>query len=194
MKRLIAILFTCLYLLSAAQTDTTVFSSINTIETNEYTFQVPDKWRNVPQIDAASRDQKFEFTDVALPHIINNAPLTAIFILRKVEGEKRADGENFIVTEFTSYPDRIAPAGYTYETDSIKIGSGETATLLTTHYYRRSKASNFTRYDLVAYSDKRKANYLLTITYQYKDPTYAIEFNLKLKEYAKRIFKTLVLR
>ncbi len=194
MKYLKTIVFVLLYFVSIAQTDTSVFNSTTTVETNEYTFRVPEKWHNIPQIDASSRDQKFEFTDVALPHIINNAPVTAFFVLRKTESENINHGVNFVTTEFSSYPDRVTPAGQDYQTDSIKIASGETALLITTRYYRRSKASNFTRYDLIAFSEKRKTSYMLTVTYQYKDPTYAIEFNLKLKEYAMRVFKTLVLR
>lgn len=194
MKQICLLLLLSVSVYSYSQTDTTIFNNVEGVETNEYSFKVPEKWHNVPQIDASSRDQKFEFTDVALPHIVNNAPLTAYFVLRKTESENINHGVNFITTEFGSYPDRVTPAGQDYQMDSMKIASGETALLITTHYYRRSKASNFTRYDLIAFSEKRKTSYMLTVTYQYKDPTYAIEFNLKLKEYALRVFKTLVLR
>lgn len=194
MKQILSVVFILSCLVLIAQTDTSIFRNISTVQTNEYTFSVPEKWHNVPQIEASSRDQKFEFTDVALPHIVNNAPLTATFVLRRLECEHAGVAKNFITTEFSSYPDRIMPAGQDYLTDSVKIASGETAELITIHYYRRSKVSNFTRYDLIAYSEKRKAAYMLTVTYQYKDPTYAIEFNLKFKEYAVRVFRTLSLR
>ncbi len=177
-----------------AQKDTSIYSAIKNAEANEYVFSVPEKWNEVLLLDAAAIDRKFDFTDVALPHQYNSAPLTATFTLRKMPAADRAEAENFIINEFTAYTDRLSPAGYTYETDSLKISSGEIAALINTHFYRRSKVSNFSRYDLVAYSEKRKTAYLLTITYQYKDPTYIIEADLKLKQYAVRILKTLVLR
>ena len=194
MKPVLTALLSIVVVTLLAQKDTTVFSNIKKVETNEYVLSIPEKWNNVPQLDASSKDQKYEFTDVALPHLYNNTPLTATFILRKMECEKKSEGENFLITEFTSYPDRLCPAGYNYESDSLQILSGETASLFNTHYYRRSKVSNFSRFDLVAYSSKRKTAYLLTITYQYKDPTYIIEADLKLKQYALRIFRTLLLR
>lgn len=177
-----------------AQTDTTIFNVLKKAENNEYVFSVPDKWTKLPQIDNAAIDQKYEFTDVGLPHLVGTTPLTANFILRKLECDSSNAAVDFIINEFTSYPDRITPAGYNYLTDSLQIASGEMATLLTTHYYRRTKVSNFTRYDLIAYSHKRKAAYMLTITFQYKDPTYMCEVDLKMKRYATRVFKTLLLR
>lgn len=177
-----------------AQTDTSVFMTIRTMEGYDYQFSVPEKWKYFPQTPSMPQLQRLEFTDVALPHVVNNAPLTALCLFRKVEGDSLGVGADFVINEFKSYPDRIAPAGYTYTTDSVKTATGEQAVLFTTHYYRRSKVSNFTRYDLVTYSGKRKAAYILGITYQYKDPTYQIEFDLKLKEYALRIFRTLRLR
>ena len=118
----------------------------------------------------------------------------ATLTLRKVTAKDKSEGESFVINEFTSYTDRLTPAGYNYETDSIKIASGETATLISTHFYRRSKVSNFSCFDLVAYSNQRSVAYVITITYQYKDPTYIAEADLKLKQYALRIFRTLKLR
>lgn len=194
MKLITLIFGLFLSLCLSAQNDTSVFMTIKRIEANDYIFSIPEKWKvflmqiNGPQL------QRLEFTDVALPHVVNNAPLTAICLLRKLDCDSLVQGERFIVTEFTSYPDRITPPGYNYTTDTVKIASGETAILYTTHYYRRSKASNFTRYDLIVYSEKRKGAYLFGITYQYKDPTYQIEFDLKLKQYAWRVFRTFALR
>jgi hypothetical protein len=180
--------------LLSAQTDTSIFNVIKAVEANEYLFRVPERWKKVSQIESSPIDQKFEFTDIGLPLKVNDAPLTAFLILRKLECDSLRQGEDFIINEFTGYPDRVNQAGETYEKDTLTIASGEKATLIHSHFYRRSKVSNFTRYDLVAYSPKRKAAYLLTITYQYKDATYRIEADLKLRQYALRILKSLVLR
>jgi hypothetical protein len=47
---------------------------------------------------------------------------------------------------------------------------------------------------MVVYSAKRKAAYMLTVTYQFTDPSYACDTDLHLKNYAQRVFKTLQLR
>lgn len=194
MKNLLLLSCLTFSLCISAQNDTSVFKNIKHIEANEYTFRVPEKWTAYLQQQNGPQLQKLEFTDVAIPHVLNNAPLTAICLFRKIGCDSIIAAQTFAVAEFSSYPDRVTPAGRDYEMDSLTIVSGEKAILYHTHYYRRSKASNFTRYDMVVYSEKRKAAYWFTTTYQYKDPTYQIEFDLKLKEYALRIYKTLVLR
>jgi hypothetical protein len=183
-----------LSLFTYAQSDTSIFMTIRTLEGYDYQFSVPDKWQIFPQTPSMPQLQRLEFTDVALPHVANNAPLTAVCLFRRVAGDSIQVGENFVISEYNSYPDRITPMGYTWTTDTVKIATGEKALLYTTHYYRRSKASNFTRYDLITYSEQRHAAYILGFTYQYKDPTYQIEFDLKLKEYVMRIIRTLRLR
>lgn len=181
-------------LLSCGQTDTTIFNTIRKVEANDYVFSIPDKWLPQWQQPNGPQLQKIDFTDISLPHVVNSAPLTAVCIFRKISCDSLRAAEEFIVTEFTSYPDRITPAGYNYGTDTVKIASGEQAILYHTHYYRRSRVSNYTRYDLIAYSPKRQGAYVFTVTFQYKDPTYQVEADLKFKQYMMRIFKTLVLR
>ena len=194
MKTPFILLLTLFTSLLSAQNDTTIYSVIKSVEANEYLFRVPEQWQNVPQIENSPIAEKFEFTNVGLPFKFNDAPLTANLILRKFSCDSLQAGIKFITDEINSYPDRVAPAGESYETDSLLIASGEKATLIHSRFYRRSKVSNFTRFDLVAYSQKRKAAYLLTIIFQSKDPTYMAESDLKLRQYATRILKTLVLR
>jgi len=180
--------------ITKAQNDTSIYRTIKHLEAQDYSFSVPEKWTAFLQQQNGPQLQKLEFTDVALPHVVNNAPLTAICLFRKIACDSIRAAQEFVVSEFSSYPDRVTPAGQDYQRDTLNIASGEQAILYSTHYYRRSKASNFTRYDMVVYSTKRQAAYWFTATYQYKDPTYQIEFDLKLKPYALRIFKTLQLR
>ena len=194
MKTRLTFFISLLALSLAAQKDTSVFNPIKHIEAYDYTFSIPYKWTVYLQQQNGPQLQKLEFTDVALPHVYNNTPLTAYCLFHKINCDSLATAEDFAIKEFSSFPDRVTPMGYTYERDTVRILSGEQAVLYTTHYYRRSKASNFTRYEMLVYSDKRKGAYWFTITYQYKDPDYRIEFDLKLKEYALRIYRTLVLR
>ena len=196
MKTLRFIIFTGWFLPlgTTAQLDTTVFLSIKKVQTTEFVLDVPDLWRQTPSLNAASKDQRYEFSKVSLPQVYNNTPVTAVFTLRKFECADIRQAEDYVVTEFTSYPDRITSDGFNYTHDSLIIASGETATLFHTRYYRRTKALNFTTYYLVAYSQKRKAAYLLNITFQYRDSTYAAEEALKFREYVLRVLKTFVMR
>ncbi len=195
--RYLASVFTIIFLSASnlsAQKDTSIYKVIKIVEANEYTFRVPEAWKKIPQVESMPIDEKFEFTSVGIPFKINDAPLTAYLILRKLPGDSIQTGETFIVSEFLGYPDRVTNAGENYQKEAITIASGETASLFHTRYYRRSKVSNFSRYDLVAYSEKRKASYMLTITYQYKDPTYMAEADYQFRQYAVRILKSLALR
>ena len=177
-----------------AQTDTTLFRLTKPVEVAEYIFTVPEKWREIVVQTQSGKDRKFDFTGVGIPHEINKIPVTAIFTLRKFIRSTLRDATNYIVTEFTSYPDRITPKGCNYKQDTLQILSGQTANFFSTKYYRRTKNRNYSRYDIIAYSEKRKSCYMLTITYQYKDPTYNIETVANFEAYAVHIFKTLVLR
>ena len=178
----------------SAQRDTSIYKVIKIVETNEYTFRIPEAWKKIPQAESVAIDEKFEFTSVGLPFKINDAPLTAFLILRKLPCDSIQIGETFTVSEFLGYPDRVTQAGENYQKEALTIASGETASLFHSRYYRRSKVSNFSRYDLVAYSEKRKAAYMLTITYQYKDPTYMAEADYQFRQYAVRVLKSLSLR
>ena len=177
-----------------AQTDTSIYLMQKKVETTEYTFSVPDRWKKIDNIDQSSKDRKFEFTEVALPKLYNNNALTASFSLRRYACDSLKVVDDYIISEITSYPDRVTPPGKNYQRDTFDIASKEQGILISTHFYRRNKVSNFTRYDLLVYSAKRKAAYMLNVTYQYRDPGYGIENELKLKEYALRVFGTLILR
>jgi hypothetical protein len=178
----------------SAQNDTSVFKTIKKIQAQDYVFTVPESWTAYLQQQNGPQLQKLEFTDIALPHLVNDAPLTAMCFFRKITCDSIRAAQEFVVTEFSSYPDRITPSGQDYKRDTLNIATGEQAILYSTHYLRRSKAYNFTRYDMVVYSIKRKAAYWFTASYQYKDPTYKTEEDYKLKQYALRVFKTLQLR
>jgi hypothetical protein len=190
----ITLLFLLFYKGICAQTDTTVFADLKKIESHGFVMQAPYKWKVIDMADPKTEEQKFNFTGVGLPETFNNEPLTATFSVRKFECAGLETAEDYSLGIMTSYPDKITPAGYNYEKDTLKIASGETATLYSTHFYRQTKHFNFTEYNLVVYSTKRTAAYLVNIVYKYKDPTYNIEKSLHLKDYALRIYKGFVLR
>ena len=194
MRIVCILLFLCLSCSIWAQNDTSVFDKQTEVATTEYVFKVPSRWKNVQQIDLTSKDRKFEITGVGLPAECNHTPVTGTLTLRKYECAKLSTAEDYIISEITSYPDRVTEAGCNYQTDTLKIASGEKATLISTRFLRRTKLSNYSRFDLIAYSKKRKAAYMFTITFQYREPTYAFEADNKLVQYALGVFERIILR
>jgi hypothetical protein len=188
------LLFLYVPFLIMAQNDTSVFDKRQEVATSDYIFYVPGQWKKIQQIDASSKDRKFEFTGVGLPSEFNHIPVTATLTLRKYECPDVTRAEDYIVSEITSSPDRTTEPGCNYQTDTLKILSGEKAILLSTRFYRRTKITNYSRFDLIAYSKKRKAAYMFTIVFQYRDPTYAFEADNKLTQYALDVFDKVLLR
>ena len=177
-----------------AQTDTSIFNAMQKEESAEYVLSIPNLWHFQAGMDASSKDRRFEFTGIALPAEFNHTPVTAIFTLRKLDAKTLKEAEDYVLNEFTNFPDRITQSGYNYDRDTLTIASGEKAQIISTHYYRRTKASNYSRYYLFVYSEKRKASYVLTATFQYRDFNYTLPTSAGFKPYMYRIFKTLVLR
>ena len=189
----------CLILLNTslllnAQVDTSVFTIQKKVETSDYVFLVPGQWKNIPEVDISSKNKKFEFSGVGIPAEYKYASVLATCGLRKYECKSINSAEDYIISEFTSYPDRETEPGHNYQTDSLTILSGEKAVLYSSRYLRHNKKSNFSRFDLIAYSPKRKAAYMFTVTFQYRDPTYAFEAENGLRQYAVQFFKNILLR
>ena len=177
-----------------AQNDTSVFTRQKRVETSDYVFMVPEGWKYIPGIDISSKDRKFDLSGVGVPPEYRHSPVNATCILRKYECKSIHAAEDYIVTEMTSYPDRVTQPGRNYDIDSLKIQSDEGATLYPSRFLRRNNMRNVSRFDLIVYSQKRKAAYMFTITFQYNDPTYAFESENKLKDYAMQFFKNILLR
>jgi hypothetical protein len=194
MRVVCIVMFLHFAFLAKAQTDTSLFNIRQEVATSDYVFYVPKQWKNIPQIDISSKDKKFDFTGVSLPTEFNHVPVTATLTLRKYECQKLSAAQDYIISELTSYPDRVTEPGCNYETDSVKILSGEKATLYSTRFLRRTKIFNYSRYDLIAYSKKRKAAYMFTVLIQYRDPTYAFEADNKLEQYVLNVFESVLLR
>ena len=194
MRIAIVLMLCCLSSFMRAQNDTSVFTKQKEVATSDYVFLVPAQWKNIPGIDISSKDRKFDLSGVGLPEEYNHTPVTATLILRKYECTKIATAEDYIITELTSYPDRVTEPGHNYLTDSLTILSSEKATLYSTRFFRRTKVFIYSRYDLIVYSQKRRAAYMFTLTFQYRDHTYAFEAENKLRQYALRFFGNILLR
>jgi hypothetical protein len=194
MRIVLIVMLLCTSVFTKAQSDSTVFAKQKEVATSEYVFMVPNQWTYIPGIDISSKDRKYEFTGVGIPKEFNHFTVTGTLNLRKYDCSNINAAEDYVVTEITSYPDRVTPPGRNYETDSLKILSGEKAILFSTRFFRHTKVSNYSRFDLVVYSKKRKAAYMFTILVQYHDSTYAFETKYNLRQYALKVFSSITLR
>lgn len=190
-------LFSILLVLSItayAQRDTTVWSNVTKTETNEYIITVPHKWTKFVPLDQSTKEYKYEFTNIGIPAQINSAPLVATCATRRFATDSIQRAIDFVLGEFTGLPDRITQAGYNYDIEDFTNYNGQKATIISTRYYRRTKVSNYTRYDYIQYSAKYKTAYIVTITYQYKDSSYMCETDHKFRDYAFRLFSRFLIR
>mgnify|MGYP000943663208 CR=1 FL=1 len=177
-----------------AQTDTTIWSAIQKAQANEYMFSYPDRWKKYEFANSATKELKFDFSGVGIPAMYNSSPVTGMFSMKINQGTNQNSMEDFVITEINSVPDKVQGPGKNYYVDTLTIQSGEKGILYSAHYYRRSKAFNISRYDMVVYSEKRNTTYWLSSIIQYKDASYKLAEELKLKAYLSRVYQSLLLR
>ena len=94
-----------------AQTDTTVFLKTTKVEVQEYVFQVPEKWKDVPFVNAATKDKKFDFIYIDGDHVPHQVMLDALLSWKilKVGGVMGFDDYGW------SIDDPMAPESYKWD-------------------------------------------------------------------------------
>lgn len=195
MNKLLIVWCMCMAVMAAqAQSDESVWNSEMKVEDNKYVLNLPDQWKKVPLTDGAAYEYKLDFTGVGIPGSVGTSPLYANFTISHLAGNKRMQAMDEVMTDFSGFYDRITEPGYNYDTTTVTTKTGETGTLLHSRYYRRSKVSNYSKYYLIVYSPKSDQTYILTLNFQYKDPSYDIERSAHLAEYAKKVFEHFELR
>lgn len=190
---LTALVFGCFFSLSA-QIDTTVWNSTRKIEDNRFIAEIPSSWKNVALPPAAEYSHKFELSGIGIKPIVLETPLVAFLSIKKstqLEINAIIDEE---LKDFNNFSDKVQEANYKFDTTSIKSKTGEIGLFYHTRFYRRSKASNYSRYYYFVKHPKTNEYYILSFTYQYKDPTYDIERSNKFKEYALKTISRFSLR
>jgi len=181
----------CLFILGMAaygQSDLAIWNSEMKIEDNRYILNLPDQWKKVAVTEGLGLDYKFDFTGVGIPANVGGAPLYAFFTISRIAGNKHSQAMDQVLTDFSVFYDRVTEPGYNYDTTTATIKSGQTGTMLHSRYYRRSKVSNYSKYYLIIYSAKVDETYILTLNFQYKEPSYDIERSAHFNEYAKEVF------
>lgn len=175
-------------------TQADIWSTIQKVEANKYIVNLPDGYKKVSIAEGSGIDYKFDLTGVGILPIINGSPVYAFYTVARLSGHKEAQAMEQSVLEFSSFYDRVTEPGYNFDTTTASIQTGQTGTLLHTRYYRRSKVSNYSRYFLIFYSAKTDETYILSINFQYKDPSYDIERSAALTDYVKKVFAHFELR
>jgi hypothetical protein len=188
-RKIIYMLGLCvLHLAAYSQADGTIWNSEQKAEDNKYILNLPDQWKKVPLAEGSGTDFKFDFTGVGIPATVGGSPLYGNFTISRMAGNRHGAAMDQIMTDFSGFYDRVTEPGYNYDTTTAPIKTGETGTVLHTRYYRRSKVSNYSKYYMVVYSPKSDETYVLTLNFQYKDPSYDIERTGHFTEYAMQVF------
>ena len=186
-----AILLLCILIIASggyAQTSSTLWNSIVKVEDNRYVINIPDGWKKVSIADGSGLDYKYDLSGVGIPATLNGAPMYGFFTISRIAGKKEVQAMDQVLLDFTSFYDRVSEPGYNYDTAIATIKTGQAGTMVHTRYYRRSKVSNYSKYYLVVYSPKSDDTYILTLNFQYKDPSYDIERSGHVRDYVIDIF------
>ncbi|MBS1618682.1 MAG: hypothetical protein JST76_09195 [Bacteroidetes bacterium] len=191
-KVLFTIYLSVCALLASAQAD--IWSAIQKVEANKYIINIPDAFKRVSIPEGAGTDFKFDLSGVGLSATVNGAPMYGFYTVSHLSGHKEAQALEQCQLEFSSFYDRVTEPGYNFDTTTATIQTGQSGTLLHTRYYRRSKVSNYSRYFLIVYADKADETYVLSVTFQYKDPGYDIERSAALGDYVRKVFAHFELR
>jgi hypothetical protein len=191
MMRSKVFLVSCLFIVAFgaySQENADLWKSIMKVEDNRYIINLPDTWKKVTIADGSGLDYKYDFSGVGIPATANGSPMYGFFTVARIPGQKEKQAREQVLMDFTAFYDRVTEPGYNYDTAVATIKSGQTGMLLHTRYYRRSKVSNYSKYYLIVYSPKTDDTFLLTVNFQYKDPSYDIERSAHLKDYVTDIF------
>lgn len=152
-----------------------------------YTFSVPRSWRYI-QPTGRVPEHLFEASGRALPETHNGDPVIVTAFIGTFPATSLAEAKESTIRGYSENADRVFPSGAKHQERNFKLSGGQSATLLSTRFYRKSKNLQQSRFDLVAYMPLRKRALLYTLSVQYVDDTYQLEEKLKLAELAERMF------
>ena len=188
MKQLFVLFFSTLTFISNAQFDKHIWDNLDTIKTDSYQLQVPSGWRHLPSLGGQGPEQFFEASGVAFPRMYNGAPVMVTIFVVKQDGKDLEECKDECFKGYRENDDRQFPKDFQDGQEKIQLTSGQQAYFLNTHFYRKSKGLNQSRFDLVVYSDNAKTGYLYTISIQYSDDKYKFENDNDLTGFSKKLF------
>jgi len=194
MKRIIPLLSFIMFTggLFAQNRDTT-WKDLKNVETEYYLLQVPSEWLDLGSVsDLVSNS--YDATTLYFPDTFNNAPILVGLFVMNQPASNLEEAKQRCLNGYKTNPDRVFPEKFREGQQKIKLSSGQDAFLLNTRFFRKTKKLNQSRYDLVVYSDKAKQGYLVTVSVQYNDPSYAFEKDYCLTNFANKIYSRFILK
>jgi hypothetical protein len=188
--RVITILFFTAILCSnvKSQTRDTSWLDMKSVETDFYSLEVPSQWLDLGKLGNLV-DQSFDATSIYFVDSFNNAPIIAGLFVMNAPADNLEDAKTKCLKGYKDNPDRVFPKDFIEGQQRLTLQSGQTAYLINTRFFRPTKQLNQSRFDLVVYSDKSKQGYLVTVSVQYKDDTYAFEEANNLREFANKLYR-----
>lgn len=120
-------------------------------------------------------EQLFEASGLAFPAMHNGSPLILTIFLAKQDGKDLDECKEKCLSGYRDNPDREFPQQFKDGQEKVELRGGKDGYFLNTRFYRRSKGLNQSRFDLVVYSERAKAGYIYTVSFQYADNDYTFE-------------------
>ncbi len=189
MKRILPLLVLVIFYTTAfSQVNNAIWDSLKTVTTDNYEFQFPYKWRQIPMSGQKGPEQMLEASGLALPGMVNGSPVMMTIFIVKQDGKDLDDCKNKCLIGYRENPDREFPENFKDGQEKIKLTSGDHAYFLKTRFYRKSKGLNQSRFDLVTYSQKANSGYIYTVSIQYSDKDYKFETTNQLSDFAKKLY------
>jgi len=176
-----------------AQSRDTSWKDLIPVETSFFQLQVPSNWLELGSLgDVVAKS--YDATSAYFPDSFNMAPILVGLFVMNQPAFNLEEARQRCLHGYRTNPDRIFPKDFTEGQQKIKLSSGQDGYILNTRFYRETKKLNQSRFDLVVYSDKAMQGYLVTVSIQYNDPTYAFEKDFHLEEFARKLFSYFVLK
>ena len=189
MKKIFTLLVVVIFSTTAfGQVDKAIWDSLKTVTTDNYEFQFPYKWRQIPMGGQKGPEQMLEASGLALPATVEGSPVMLTIFIVKQDGKDLDECKDKCLSGYRENPDREFPEKFKDGQEKLKLTSGQKAYFLSTRFYRKSKSLNQSRFDLVIYSDKAKSGYIYTISIQYSDKDYKFETTNQLSDFAKKLY------
>lgn len=171
-----------------SQPDTSIWNDMKKVESENYSFYVPAKWRDL-DMSMYGMLHYYEASGLAFPLMHNGSnPVIVILCLVKTDEKSLEDVKSDIENGYSKNKDRVFKDNFYFESEEFNLASNHKAYLINTRFFRKSKDLEQSRFDLAVYSEKANQGYMFTISIQYADETYQFEKDFKLKEFARKFF------
>lgn len=191
-QMLLAILLCFAFAGAASAQDSVVTMQFRGIEGEGYRLRVPEDWRYTKG-GGQGPDFYLELSGLALPDTFKGGPVIATVFLAPFAAKDLDDAVEGTLKGYRGNPDRVFPLEKD-EAYEHHLLSGARAPILKTRFFRKSKALQQIRYDLITYSESLKTAYDLTFSIQFADSEYSIEKEWDIETGVQKLFGSFELK